>query len=239
MSNVAISCFGRASTASPRSQASMCCAAFLPWPTAVVTVRVERHHVAAGKDAGAAGLHVGPDDDGAVLLERDAGDVLEERRCRCPGRARESANRPRASRTRRSAAGSRFSSSRITSTVSVVPSISLIVRSQWILTPSSMRLVGLEVVRGHLLARAAVDDERLGAEPSRRARGVHRGVAAAVDRDAAADLRRRRRVSTLLQELQRVVDLAGVACRDVLALAQVRADGEEHRVESAGRPSRP
>ncbi len=36
----------------------------------------------------------------------------------------------------------------------------------------------------------------------------------------------------VLEELQRVVDLAGVPCRNVLPLAQVGAYGEEYRVES-------
>ena len=39
----------------------------------------------------------------------------------------------------------------------------------------------------------------------------------------------------VLEKLQRVVDLAGVARGDVLTLAQVRADGEEHGVEAARR----
>ena len=94
------------------------------------------------------------------------------------------------------------------------------------------RFVGLEVVGGHLLARAAVDDERIGAEPPRGARRVHRRVAAAVDRDAPANLRCAADLDAL-EELQRVVDLAGVARRDVLALAEVRADGQKDRVEPA------
>ena len=68
------------------------------------------------------------------------------------------------------------------------------------------RLVGLEVVRRHLLAGAPVDDERIGAEPPGGARRIHRGVAAAVDRDAAADLRRVAADLDVLEKLQRVVD---------------------------------
>ena len=49
-------------------------------------------------------------------------------------------------------------------------------------------LLDLEVVGRHAVARAAVDDDRLlGAEPLGRARRVHGGVAAAVDRDAPAE----------------------------------------------------
>ena len=40
---------------------------------------IERHHVAAGEHAGAPGLHVGPDDDRAVLAEFDAGHGLQKR----------------------------------------------------------------------------------------------------------------------------------------------------------------
>ena len=72
--------------------------------------------------------------------------------------------------------------------------------------------------------------------PSRcgRARRVHRRVAAAVDGDAPAQSRGLSpAVSTSFEKLQRVVDLAGVPRGDLLPLAQVRADGEEHGVESA------
>ena len=89
-------------------------------------------------------------------------------------------------------------------------------------------------MRGHLLARAAVDDQRFRAEPTSRARGIHGGVAAAINRDAAADLRRLAIGLHALQKLQRVVDLAGVACRDLLTPAEVGADGDEHRIESSG-----
>ena len=93
-------------------------------------------------------------------------------------------------------------------------------------------LVGLLGGGGHVLAIAAIDDERLVAEALRDARGVHRGVAAAVDGDAAPELRRSA-VARAAQERERVEDLPGVARRDLGALADVRADGEEHRVERA------
>jgi hypothetical protein len=52
------------------------------------------------------------------------------------------------------------------------------------------RLFDLEVVRGHLVAGAAVDDDRLfGAEPLGGAGRVDGGVAAAVDDDLAAEHR--------------------------------------------------
>ena len=95
------------------------------------------------------------------------------------------------------------------------------------------RLLELEVVRGHPLARAAVDDDGLlGAEPLRGPRDVHGRVAAAVDDDAAAEPRR-------LLALHRAQHRDGVeharraARRDVGAAADVRADGEERGVEPA------
>ena len=91
----------------------------------------------------------------------------------------------------------------------------------------------LLLVRRHLLAGAAVDDQRLlRAQPPRHPRGVHRRVAAAVDRDAPPDhgpLARRH----VAQERHRVHDRARVPRRDVHALGQVRADRDEHRVEAA------
>jgi hypothetical protein len=94
-------------------------------------------------------------------------------------------------------------------------------------------LLDLEVVRRHLLARAAVDDDRfLGAEPLGGAGDVDGGVAAAVHHDAAAE----QGLLFFLHAAQHrdgVEDLAGVAGRDVGALGDVRADGEEAGVELA------
>ncbi len=95
------------------------------------------------------------------------------------------------------------------------------------------RLLDLEVVRGHLLARAAVDDDRLGgAEALRGARDVERGVAAAVDDHAPAQ---HRLVLPLhaAQHRHGVEHPRGLAGGDVRALGDVRADGEERGVEAA------
>ena len=96
------------------------------------------------------------------------------------------------------------------------------------------RLVGFEIVRRHLVARPAVNDERLGAEP----------LAPFVPRPSPYCHRRRwrrdgrcagaRRRPRPLQELKGVVDLAGVARRNLLTFAEMRADGEEHGVKSTG-----
>ncbi len=95
------------------------------------------------------------------------------------------------------------------------------------------RLLDLEIVRRHLLARAAVDDDRLGgAQPLGGACNVERRVAAAVDDDAAAQ---HRLVLALhaAQHRHGVEHPRGLASRDVCALGDVRADREKGRVEAS------
>ena len=95
------------------------------------------------------------------------------------------------------------------------------------------RLLELGVVGGHPVARAPVDDHGLlGAEALRGACGVERGVAAAVDGDAAAELRRLLALHAA-QQRDRVEHPRGAAGRDVGALAEVGADGDEGGVERA------
>ena len=96
------------------------------------------------------------------------------------------------------------------------------------------RLLDLEVVRRHPLAGAAIDDDRLGrAHALGGARDIDRGVAAAVDDDAAAEQR-------LVLALHRAQHRHGVehlrrgAGGNIGALADVGADGEERGVEPAG-----
>jgi hypothetical protein len=108
------------------------------------------------------------------------------------------------------------------------------VESHFIMHAFLQGLLDLEVVRRHLLARAAVDDDRfLGAEPLGGAGDVDGGVAAAVDHDAAAEQGLLFAGLHAAQHRDRVEDLAGVAGRDVGALGDVRADGEEAGVELA------
>ncbi len=129
MSKLASSCFGGAAHAAAAQPGVDGAGRLLAVPDCGGDRPIERHHVAAGEHAGASGLHVGSDDDGAVLPEFDAGHGPQERgvgvlakredervgleRLDCAGRLREA-----------------LSSSFITSTVIVVPSICLIVRSQ-------------------------------------------------------------------------------------------------------------
>ncbi len=95
------------------------------------------------------------------------------------------------------------------------------------------RLLELEIVRRHFLARAAIDDNRLGgAEPAGGAGGVERGVAAAVDDDFAAEQRRPLALHRA-QEAHRVEDPRRPAGRDIGAPGDMGPDGEERRVEAA------
>ena len=95
------------------------------------------------------------------------------------------------------------------------------------------RLDRLEFMSGHVLAIAAIDDHRLfGAQALGGARSIHCGVAAAVDRHAAAELRglalfHRGQVGNGVQYA------AGVSGRNVDVLADMRADGHEDSVEAA------
>ena len=165
-------------------------AAFLPWPVAIVTERSLGHHVAAGEDARPAGHHVGTDDHRAVGLMDDLGD-----------RAQEPAVGVLADGEDDGVGLQRFDlAGRLRPPVFVDPhpldreiaAVDRLDRGQPLdLDAFRQRLVGLELVGGHVRPVAAIDDHRVvGAEPARGARGVHRGVAAAVDHDAAAEQRR-------------------------------------------------
>ena len=80
ISKVAISCFaGVGRRRATRSQASMCCAAFLPCPTAVVTVRSNGTMSPPANTPGQPVCMSGPTTTVPSLLELDAGDVLQER----------------------------------------------------------------------------------------------------------------------------------------------------------------
>ena len=86
---------------------------------------------------------------------------------------------------------------------------------------------------GHPVAGAPVHHDGLfGAEAPGGAGGVHGGVAAAVDHDAAAQ---QRLVLALhvAQQGDGVQDVRRLPRRDVGAAADVRADGQEHRIESS------
>ena len=164
-------------------------AAFLPWPMATVTVRSAGHHVAAGEDARAG---------------RSSGRGRPRRRRRVmttpgtPSSSDSSASWPSAStsgvgvelaRTRRLAAGKPASSSIIFSITSLPSSAWAIVDSHMIRTPSSAppppRCRGPASCSR---VRRYTTTASVGAQPPGGPGGVHRGVAAAVDRDPASEL---------------------------------------------------
>ncbi len=97
----------------------------------------------------------------------------------------------------------------------------------------ALGLLGFHLVGRHLLAGAAVDDERVvGAQPAGHPGGVHRGVAAAVDGHPAPD-HGPLPGGDAAQERHGVDDRPGVLGRDVDPLGQVRAHRDERGVEAA------
>ncbi len=87
-------------------------------------------------------------------------------------------------------------------------------------------------VRRHLLASAAIDDDRVvGAKAPGDARGVHGRVATAIHRHASGD-RAALALLDIAQERDGVEHPARVPVGDVDALGQVRADGDERGVEA-------
>ena len=191
-----------------------------------------RHHVPAREHAGAAGLQRRRHDDGAVALELHARDVAQE-----AGVGVLAEREDHRVRLERLEAAGRL---RVAGLVEL-HHLDLQLRPSnggdraQPVDPHALALgvLGLLLVGRHLLAGAAVDDQRLvGAEPPGDAGRVHRGVAAAVDRHPAAD-HGPLAGGDAAQERQRVHDRPRVHGRDVDPLGQVRADGDEDRVEPA------
>ena len=90
-------------------------------------------------------------------------------------------------------------------------------------------------MRRHLLAGAAIDDDRLlGTEPSRGAGDVDCRVAAAIDDDAAAQQRRRLALHRA-QKRHGIEDLRGPRRRNIGAARDVGADREEGGIEAIRR----
>ena len=169
----------------------MCRAAFLPWPTPTVTVRSLGHHVAAGEHARAAGHH-----------RRATPRTVPSRLNSTPGTSR------------RNAVSVSWPSARITVSAASVSKLPGRLREAGLVElhhldgqlraveggdraqpvdahALALGFLGLLLVGGHLGPGPPVDDERLvRAQPAGDPGRVHRGVAAAVDGDAAADHRR-------------------------------------------------
>src|SRR5512132_584271 len=192
---------------------------------------LRRHHVAAGEETGIAGHHLRRHDHRAVVLELDAGDLAQERRVGVLTEGEDQVvgfQRLQLSRRPRptllvdlhdlDGEGGRVD--RLDGPQPVDHDAFL------------QRLVRFELVRRHLRPGAPIDDHRLVAEAHGDAGGVHCRIAAAVDGDLAAELGRIAHLD-VLEEADRVEDLAGVAGGDVGLLREVCAHGDEHRVELA------
>ena len=96
------------------------------------------------------------------------------------------------------------------------------------------RLVGLEGARRHVRPVAVIDDQRLvGAEPTRRARRIHRRIAAAVDDDPSTESRRLAGIGAA-QKRYGVEHLCRIARRDLDMTADMSADRDEDGIEPAG-----
>ena len=95
------------------------------------------------------------------------------------------------------------------------------------------RFIRLEPVRGHVFAVAAVDDQRfLGAQPPGAARRIHGGVAAAIDHHPPPQ-HRFAAGADVAQHRHRIQHLRRIPSGDIGVLGDVRADGDEDRVEPA------
>ena len=178
------------------------------------------HHVTAGEHAGTVCLHVRSDDDGAVVLEVQPRHLLQERGVRVlTQREDERVGLQRLELARR-----------LRGPVLVEPHdfdpeariVDVLDRAEPVNLHAFLEcFVGFEGMRRHLRARAAVDDQRFGAESTGGAGRVHRRVAPAVDGDAPAQSRRFFAALHVLEKGERVVDLSGVASGDLLSFAQV------------------
>jgi len=193
------------------------------------------HHVAAGEDARRSGHHRGGHDDGAVGRESDPGD-----------RAEEGGVALLAEREDQAVGGEGLEASGRVRDAGVVELHRLhdeLVALEGAdgAQPVDRDALGLGLGRllgvgGHLRPGAPVDDEGIGgAEAPGCARRVHRRVAAAVDRDAAAE-RRPLALGHGPEERHRVENAPGVARGDVDALRQMGADRDEHGVERSLAP---
>ena len=122
----------------------------------------------------------------------------------------------------------------MTSTVSVGPAISLMLRQPLDLDALLERLIGLEGMGRHMGPVAVVNDQRLfGTEALRRARGIHRGVAAAVHHDPPAEMRPVARAD-LMQQAYGVEYAGCVARRDIDVLGDMGPDRREDGLEPPG-----
>jgi hypothetical protein len=205
-------------------------AAFLPWPTATVTLRSAGTMSPPAKMPGWPVIMVGVDLDHAVAdfealhaVEQAEIDVLAERQHHRIGFERLEL----AGRLREALVVERHLLDHDRGFAGLLDGRQPLDHDAFL-----QRLFDLEVVRRHLVAGAAVDDDRLGAHALGGAGDVDGRVAAAIDHDAAAE-HRLVLAFHAAQHRDGVDDLGRVAGRDHGALADVGADGEEGGVEAA------
>jgi hypothetical protein len=191
-----------------------------------------RHHVAAGEHARMAGHHVGSDHDGSVLLEIDSRHAAQEAGIgvlaqrehdrvglelfELSGRARPAFLVQLHHLDRQRRAGDLLDAGEPLDLDALLE-----------------RLVGLERVRRHVGAVAAVDDQGLfGTEALGGSRRIHGGVAAAVDHHAATEARRFADAHAA-QQAHGVEHVGDVARRYVDVFRYVSTDRDEHGIEPA------
>ena len=190
------------------------------------------HRVATGEDAGRPGHQGGLVDLHRVALELDAGDAVQE-----AGVARLAEREDdRVGLERLEPAGA-VRAPVLVELLDLDGEVGVAHRADGAqpVDPDALGLgvLGLGLVGRHLLAGAAVDDDRVvGAEAAGDARGIHGRVAAAVDGDPAGE-RRLGAGRGAAQELDGVDDARGVLVGDVDPGREVRADRDERRVEAA------
>ena len=206
-------------------------AAFLPWPTPTVTVRSAGTMSPPAKTPGVPGHHVRPHLHDAVL-DLDPGHALEQRQVGLLPERQDERVRLELLELARGLGKAGVVELHL---LDHEPAFVGVLDRREPLHQHALleRLLDLEVVGGHAIAVAPVDDHRVGgAEPLGGARGVHRGVAAAVDDHAPPELRPLLALHAA-QQRDRVEDPRGLAGGHVRALADVRADREEGGVEAA------
>ena len=190
------------------------------------------HRVAAGEDAGRTGHQGGPVDLHGVALELDAGDAVQE-----AGVARLAEREDDGVGLERLEPAGAVRAAVLVELLDLDGEVVVAHRADRAqpVDPDALglRVLRLRLVRRHLLAGAAVDDDRVvGPEAAGDARGIHGRVAAAVDGDPAGQRRLGARRGAA-QELHGVDDPGGVLVGDVDPGREVGADRHERGVEAA------
>ena len=190
---------------------------------------LRRHHVPASKDPRAPGHHVGPDFHDAIGHGEPV-DPGEERQVHILSQRQHTrVGLDRLELARRLGLATRIQLHLLDGEVTAA--LALDGREPLEHHALFHRLLHLEIVRGHLLPRPSVDDDRLfRAQPFGRTRHVQRRVPAAVHQNPPTQQRLLPHLYAL-QHLQRIQDPPGVPRRYVRPLRQVRTHRQKRRVE--------